>query len=72
MTNFPLAYIQLITCLIQLGLARAMTDTFVCSFVSPINYLGVLRATVNAKIRSLSLLFTCVEDKVEERIKGFL
>ena len=59
MTNFPQAYIQLITCLIQLGLARAMTDTFVCSFVSPINYLGILRATVNAKIRSLSLLFDC-------------
>ena len=26
---------------------------------------------VNAKIRSLSLHFTCVEEKVEERIRAF-
>ena len=71
MTNFPLAYILLIGCWIQHGLVRAITDTFAYSFVSPINYLGVFRAIVNAKIRSLSLLLTCVEDKIEERIRTF-
>ena len=47
--NFPLAYILLVTCLIQFRLARAMTNTFACSFVSPINYLGIFRGIVNAK-----------------------
>lgn len=65
--NFSLAYILLVACLIKFGLAKAMNNTFACSFVYPINYLGAFRGIVNAKLRSLSLLFTCVEDKGKYR-----